>query len=358
MVKLIIQIPCYNEEGTLAETMAALPRTLPGIDVVETLVIDDGSTDRTADVAREAGATYLLRFPVNLGLARAFSAGLDAALKLGADVIVNTDADHQYPGSEVERLVAPILAGDVDMVIGDRAPHQSEHFSASKRLLQRLGSWAVRQLSGTQIPDATSGFRAFSRRAALRLNVYTRFTYTLETIIQAGKKHIPIGHVRISTNPEKRPSRLFSSIPSYLRRSISTMIRIYALYEPLRVFWRVGGLCLLGGAVIGIRFLFEYFKDGGAGHVQSLILAAVLTIVGFQTMLIGLVADLIGSSRALVEDALVRIREIELRVSAEADDVQLASGHAEVVRLSAGDPEIVRLDPIPRPRAEGGHGPR
>jgi glycosyltransferase involved in cell wall biosynthesis len=357
MVKLIIQIPCFNEEGTLAETLAALPRSLPGIDVIETLVIDDGSTDRTADVARESGATYLLRFPVNLGLARAFSAGLDAALKLGADVIVNTDADHQYPGSEVCRLVAPIMAGDVDMVIGDRAPHQSEHFSASKRLLQRLGSWAVRQLSGTSIPDATSGFRAFSRRAALRLNVYTRFTYTLETIIQAGKKHIPIGHVRITTNPERRPSRLFSSIWAYLRRSISTMIRIYALYEPLRVFWRIGGVCLLGGSVIGVRFLFEYFKDGGAGHIQSLILAAVLVIVGFQTMLIGLVADLIGSSRALVEDALVRIREIELRVAADADDVQLASGHAEVVRLSAGDPEIVRLDP-PRPRAEGGHGPR
>jgi glycosyltransferase involved in cell wall biosynthesis len=357
MVKLIIQIPCFNEEGSLAETMAALPRSLPGIDVIETLIIDDGSTDRTADVARESGATYLLRFPVNLGLARAFSAGLDAALKLGADVIVNTDADHQYPGSEIARLVAPIMAGDVDMVIGDRAPHQSEHFSASKRLLQRLGSWAVRQLSGTSIPDATSGFRAFSRRAALRLNVYTRFTYTLETIIQAGKKHIPIGHVRIATNPEKRPSRLFRSIPSYIRRSVSTMIRIYALYEPLRVFWRLGGFCLAVSLAIGIRFLFEYFKDGGAGHIQSLILAAVLAIVGFQTMLIGLVADLIGSSRALVEDALVRVREIELRVAAEADDVQLASGHAEVVRLSAGDPEIVRLE-SPRSRAEGGHGPR
>ena len=357
MVKLIIQIPCFNEEGSLAETLAALPRSLPGIDVIETLVIDDGSTDRTADVARESGATYLLRFPVNLGLARAFSAGLDAALKLGADVIVNTDADNQYPGNEVARIVAPIMAGDVDMVIGDRAPHENEHFSVSKRLLQRLGSWAVRQLSGTSIPDATSGFRAFSRRAALRLNVYTRFTYTLETIIQAGKKHIPIGHVRITTNPERRPSRLFHSIPSYLRRSISTMIRIYALYEPLRVFWRLGALCLFGGGVIGLRFLFEYFKDGGAGHIQSLILAAVLVILGFQTMLIGLVADLIGSSRALVEDTLVRVREIELRVSAEADDVQLASGHAEVVRLTAGDPEIERLDP-PRPRAEGGHGPR
>jgi hypothetical protein len=244
------------------------------------------------------------------------------------------------------------------MVIGDRAPHRLQHFGPVKRLLQRLGSWAVRQLSGTTIPDATSGFRAFSRRAALRLNVYTRFTYTLETIIQAGKKHIPIGHVRIATNPERRPSRLFSSVGSYLRRSISTMIRIYALYEPLRVFWRLGGLCLLAGAVIGARFLVDYFADGGAGHIQSLILAAVLLIVGFQTMLIGLVADLIGSSRALVEDALVRIREIELRIATDADDVQLASAHAEVVRLSAGDPDIVRLDAPSTGRAEGGRGPR
>ena len=357
MLKLIIQIPCFNEEEFLAETLAALPRTLPGVDVIETLVIDDGSTDRTADVAREAGATYLLRFPVNLGLARAFSAGLDACLKLGADVIVNTDADHQYPGTEVARLVAPILAGEVDMVIGDRAPHESQHFTPWKRLLQWLGSWAVRQLSGTTIPDATSGFRAFSRRAALRLNVFTRFTYTLETIIQAGKKHIPIGHVRISTNPERRPSRLFSSIGTYLRRSLATMIRIYALYEPLRVFWGLGGICLLGGAVIGLRFSIYYLADGGAGHVQSLILAAVLLIVGFQTLLIGLVADLIGSSRALVEDTLVRVRELELRVDRDADDPQVASGHAEVVRLTAGDPEIVRLEPPPR-SAEGGHGPR
>jgi glycosyltransferase involved in cell wall biosynthesis len=358
MVKLIIQIPCFNEEGTLAETLGALPRTLPGIDLIETLVIDDGSTDATAEVARESGATYLLRFPVNLGLARAFSAGLDACLKLGADVIVNTDADHQYPGSEVARLVAPILAGEVDMVIGDRAPHESRHFSPWKRFLQRLGSWAVRQLSGTNIPDATSGFRAFSRRAALRLNVFTRFTYTLETIIQAGKKHIPIGHVRIATNPERRPSRLFSTMGMYLRRSISTMIRIYALYEPLRVFWRLGGFCLAVGAVIGGRFVYYYFVDGGAGHIQSLILAAVLLIVGFQTMLIGLVADLIGSSRSLLEDTLVRVRELELRVASDADDVELASAHADVVRLSAGDPDIVRLGSRLEGRAEGGRGPR
>jgi glycosyltransferase involved in cell wall biosynthesis len=358
MVKLIIQIPCFNEEATLAETLTALPHTLPGVDVIETLVIDDGSTDRTSDVAREAGATYLLRFPMNLGLARTFSAGLDACLKLGADVIVNTDADHQYPGNEIGRLVAPILRGEVDMVIGDRAPHENRHFGLWKRILQRLGSWGVRQLSGTTVPDATSGFRAFSRRAALRLNIYTQFTYTLETIIQAGKKHIPIGHVRIATNPERRPSRLFSSVGYYLRRSIGTMIRIYALYEPLRVFWRLGAICLLVGTFIGLRFLIDYFFDSGAGHIQSLILAAALVIIGVHTMLIGLVADLIGSSRALLEDMLVRVRELELRLAGEADDVQLASGHVEVVRLTTGDPEIVRLDAPEPSRAEGGHGPR
>jgi glycosyltransferase involved in cell wall biosynthesis len=357
MVKLIIQIPCYNEEGFLAETLAALPRSLPGVDLIETLIIDDGSTDRTVEIARQSGANYLLRFPVNLGLARAFSAGLDAALKLGADVIVNTDADHQYPGSEIAKLVAPILAGEFDMVIGDRGTYQIGHFSAWKRFLQSAGSWVVRQLSGTSIPDATSGFRAFSRRAAIRLNVFTRFTYTLETIIQAGKKHIPIGHVRIETNPEQRPSRLFSSIGSYLRRSAATMVRIYALYEPLRVFWGLGGLCLAGGTIIGIRFLVDYLADGGAGHIQSLILAAVLLIVGFQTMLIGLVADLIGSSRSLLEDTLVRVRELELRNGDEPEDLELA-GDMEVVRLSSGDPEIVRLDQPPVSRAEGGRGPR
>lgn len=356
MVKLIIQIPCYNEEASLAETLTALPRELPGVDVIESLVIDDGSTDGTADVARASGATYLLRFPVNLGLARAFSAGLDAALKLGADVIVNTDADHQYPGSEIGRLVAPILAGDAEMVIGDRMPHRSRHFGPAKRLLQRLGSWAVRQLSGTSVPDAASGFRAFSRRAALRLNVFTQFTYTLETIIQAGKKHIPIGHVQVETNPERRPSRLFSSMGAYVRRSASTMIRIYALYEPLRVFWRLGGLCLAGGTLIGIRFLFDYFADGGTGHVQSLILAAVLLIVGFQTMLIGLVADLIGSSRSLLEDTLVRVRELELRMADDADPMALEAGDPEVVRLSPGDPQLVRFDAPGR--VEGGRGPR
>ena len=313
-MKLIIQIPCFNEEAHLAETLAGLPRSVPGFDSVETLVIDDGSTDATAGAARRAGATYLLRFPVHLGLARAFEAGLDAALKLGADVIVNTDADNQYRGADVALLVEPILAGVAEMVIGDRAPHRLRHFGAGKRLLQRVGSWVVRQVSGTRVPDAASGFRAFSRRAALRLNVFSEFTYTLETIIQAGKKHIPIAHVPVETNPEQRPSRLFGHVTLYVRRSIATLVRIYALYEPLRVFWRIGAACIAAGGVIGARFLYYYLTRGGAGHVQSLILAAVLLIVGFQTMLIGLVADLIGASRSLQEDTLVRVRELELRL--------------------------------------------
>ncbi len=319
MRKLIIQIPCFNEEATLGDTLAALPASVPGIDVIETLIIDDGSTDATADVARRAGATYLLRLPVHAGLARAFSAGLDAALKLGADVIVNTDADHQYPGSEIPRLVLPILAGHVDIVIGDRGTTQSRHFGVVKRFLQGMGSWVVRRLSGTTVPDATSGFRAFSRRAALRMNVVTKFTYTLETIIQAGKKHIPIGHFPISTNAPRRPSRLFGSMALYVRRSLATMVRIYALYEPLTVFVGLGALAVLLGGVIGLRFAVDWLWLGGQGHVQSLILASVLVIVGFQTMLIGLVADLIASSRSLTEDTLLRVRELELRLGREAD---------------------------------------
>lgn len=346
MTKLIIQIPCFNEEEHLAEVLAALPRSLPGVTSIETLVIDDGSTDRTGEVARLGGANYLLRFPVNQGLAQAFSAGLDAALKLGADIIVNTDADHQYKGSDIGRLIQPILDHTAEMVIGDRAPHLNPRFGWLKRRLQRIGSWAVRTLSGTTVPDAASGFRAFSRRAALKLNVFTRFTYTLETIIQAGKKHIPIAHVAIETNDETRPSRLFHSMGAYLRRSASTLVRIYALYEPLRVFWGLGGLLLLSGATIGVRFTIDYLAGDGAGHIQSLILAAVLLIIGVQTMLIGLVADLIGSSRSLQEDTLFRVREIELKLGDGSDAIRLDQG----AETPTGKPE--------RPFAELRRGPR
>lgn len=311
-MKLVIQIPCLNEEATLPATLAALPTTLEGIDEIEVVVIDDGSTDGTGAVARRLGVRHVVRAPVNQGLARAFSVGLDYALRLGADIVVNTDADGQYRGDQVGRLIAPILHHEADIVVGDRSPGTLAHFSPSKRLLQVMGSWVVRQLSGTSIPDATSGFRAFSREAALRMNVVSDFTYTLETIIQAGKKQLMVTHVPIDVNPETRPSRLFPGIPSYVIRSGATLVRIYALYEPLRVFTIIGLALLSGGAFISARFLFFYLSDGGDGHIQSLILAAVLVLAGVQTILIGLLADLIGSSRRMIEDTLLRVRRLEL----------------------------------------------
>jgi glycosyltransferase involved in cell wall biosynthesis len=292
--------------------LADLPTSVEGIDEIEIVVIDDGSTDGTAAAARRCGVAHVVRAPVNQGLARAFSAGLDYGLRLGADIIVNTDGDGQYRGGQIGRLIAPILHHEADVVIGDRRPGRLTHFSPSKRALQVAGSWVVRQLSGTLVPDATSGFRAFSREAALRMNVVSDFTYTLETIIQAGKKQLLVTHVPIDVNPETRPSRLFPGILSYLVRSAATLVRIYALYEPLRVFTIIG-LALLGGAaLIGARFLYFYFFEGGEGHVQSLILAAVLALAGFQTMMVGLMADLIGSSRRILEDTLLRVRRLEL----------------------------------------------
>ncbi len=311
-MKLVIQIPCLNEEASLPATLADLPQRLDGIDEIEVVVIDDGSSDGTSAAARRLGVRHVVRAPVNQGLARAFSAGLDYALRIGADIIVNTDADGQYRGDQICKLVEPILHNEADVVIGDRSPGTLRHFSPMKRLLQVLGSWVVRRLSGTRIPDATSGFRAFSREAALKMNVVSDFTYTLETIIQAGKKQLSITHVPIDVNPETRPSRLFPGIPSYLVRSGSTLVRIYALYEPLRVFSMIGGLLLAGGVIIGARFLVFYFVDGGEGHIQSLILAAVLTLAGFQTIMVGLLADLIGSSRRMIEEALLRVRRLEL----------------------------------------------
>jgi glycosyltransferase involved in cell wall biosynthesis len=310
--KLIIQVPCFDEEDHIAATLQDLPRQVQGVDEVEFLVIDDGSTDQTSEVARRNGADYIVRFPNNRGLARAFRAGLDAALRLGADIIVNTDGDNQYCSGDIERLIKPVVDGKADMVVGDRDPRNAVHFSRSKRLLQHYGSWVVRTLSSTEIPDATSGFRALSRNAALRLNVISDFTYTLETIIQAGKKKLPITHVPVATNPDRRASKLYASTWGYVKRSAATMVRIYALYEPLKVFSYIGGSLLAVGMALGIRYMYFFLTVGGQGHLQSLMLTVLLIIIGFQTVLIGLVADLIGANRSLIEDLLFRMRRLEL----------------------------------------------
>ena len=310
-MKLIVQIPCLNEEASLPETIRAIPRQIPGIDRVELLIVDDGSTDRTAEVARAHGVDHVVRFTRRKGLAAAFMAGLDASLRLGADVIVNTDADNQYPGHEIPRLLAPILAGEADMVVGDRGVAEVEHFTPTKRLLQRLGSWVVRKVSGTQIGDATSGFRAFTREAALRINIVSEFTYTLESIIQAGKKKLAIAHLPIEARPT-RPSRLFASTWEYLKRSVSTILRIYAMYEPFRVFMVLGSLLLLGGTALGLRYAWFWWMGEIRGHLQSAILSVLLLLMGFVTMQWGLMADLVASNRKLLEDLLYRVRKLEL----------------------------------------------
>jgi glycosyltransferase involved in cell wall biosynthesis len=318
-VKLIIQIPCLNEADTLPATLAELPRAIAGIDRIEVLVIDDGSRDGTADVARAAGVDHVVRLRRNKGLAAAFAAGIDASLKRGADFIVNTDADNQYPGNQIAALLEPLLAGEADIVIGDRNIASVQHMSWRKRQLQRLGSWVVRQVSNTSVPDTTSGFRAYTRDAALRMTIVSEFSYTLESIIQAGKKRMAIAHVPIRSNPRTRTSRLFSSVWTYIKASAATIIRIYAMYEPLKVFGVIGLVVFGGGLAVSLRFVYFYLVGEGLGHVQSLIFAAVLLIVGFQIALIGLLADVISGNRKLLEDLLYRVRRMELRQSAPAD---------------------------------------
>ena len=311
-MKLIIQIPCYNEEATLPQTIRDLPQALPGVDEVEYLVVDDGSIDRTAEVARDLGVGHVVRLKQNCGLANAFVTGLETALQLGADVIVNTDADNQYRGEDIARLIQPILDGDADIAVGDRGVAALEHFSPLKRLLQRWGSWVVGRAAGIPIPDATSGFRAFTREAALRLTVLSDYTYTLETLIQAGARRMAVVYVPIATNPQTRQSRLVRSIPSFLALSIVTIVRFYTMYRPMRVFTMFGGAFIAGGVVLGLRFVYYFVQGMGTGKVQSLILAAILTIVGFQICLIGLMADLVGLNRKMVEESLYRVRRIEL----------------------------------------------
>ena len=312
-MKLVIQIPCYNEDATLCQTVRDLPRALPGLDEIEYLVVDDGSTDRTIRVAQECGVHHIVHLKQNQGLAYAFIAGLEAALQAGADIIVNTDADNQYCGGDVVRLIQPILDGRADIVVGDRGVAALEHFSPIKRLLQRIGSWVVERAAGIPIPDATSGFRAFTSEAALRLTVLSDYTYTLETLIQAGARRMAVVYTPIRTNPQTRQSRLVRSIPSFLALSIVTIFRFYTMYRPLRFFTMIGGTFIAGGIVLGLRFIYLFWqKSGAAGNVQSLILAAILTIVGFQVCLIGLMADMVRMNRKMAEEALYRMRRIEL----------------------------------------------
>lgn len=319
MTKLIIQIPCYNEEATLPQTVADLPHHIAGIDVIEVLVIDDGSRDRTVTVAEELGVDHVVCLGRNMGLATAFVKGLETALSLGADIVVNTDGDNQYPGADISRLVQPILAGSADIVVGDRGVMTVAEFSPLKRRLQRLGSWVMKVASGVDTPDATSGFRALSREAALRTMILSQYSYTLESLIQAGARRMAVAYVPIQVNPQTRKSRLMRNIPDYLSNSAATILRTYTMYRPLRVFLFIGTVLILGGLALGGRFLWFYIQGLGGGKVQSLILTGVLLITGFQTCLIGLLADLIGFNRKILEEMLYRVRRMELATGVDPE---------------------------------------
>ena len=318
MTKVIIQIPCYNEEETLGITLDALPRSLPGIDVLEYLIIDDGCQDRTVEVAREHGVHHVVSLSQNSGLAKAFMTGINACIREGADIIVNTDADNQYCADDIDKLVEPILQKRAEIVIGERPIQETAHFSLIKKSLQRLGSWMVRMASGTNIPDAPSGFRAITRNAAMQLNVFNKYTYTLETIIQAGQKNIPITAVPIRTNGDLRPSRLVKSIPSYVYRSMVVIFRIFMVYRPFRFFMYLSTIPLSLGAFLGLRFCWFYFVVGdGTGKIQSLILTSLLMSLGFLLFTVALLADLISVNRQLAEKLDWRMRQIEQRLDDE-----------------------------------------
>ena len=315
-MKLVIQIPAFNEEATIERALAALPRRVPGFSELERLVIDDGSTDATSERARAAGADRVLRLGTNRGLAEAFSAGLTESLSMGADVIVNFDADLQYDAADIPALVTPILDGRADFVVGDRGPGELAHFSPAKRLLQRIGTWVVRQAAGIEITDAVSGFRALSRDAARRINVFSKLTYTLETLIQAGYKGLRVASVPVKAHPPVRPSRLFASTAKYVLLQGANVLRITALYKPLKIFSIVAGVFLGAGAVLGLRFLgFYLFGTNPGGHIQSLILAAILIVIGFQTLLIALLADLVAINRRLLEEMKLSALSSQLSAS-------------------------------------------
>ena len=314
-MKLIIQVPCYNEEQTLAATLTDLPRELPHIDSIERLIINDGSTDGTVQVAREHGVEHIVNFPNNQGLARAFIAGIEASLANGADIIVNTDADNQYCAADIPKLIQPILDRKAEIVIGARSIAQTEHFSATKKILQCLGSWVVRMASNTTIADAPSGFRALSRDAATRLNVFSKYSYTLEMVIQAGQKNIAITSVPIRTNPPSRPSRLMTSTPNYVMRSIGTITRIFMSYSPLRFFIALSSVPLALGFFLSSRWLWLYFGGTPRAHVPSLVAAAVFLLAGFQLIIVGLMADLLSVNRKLLEDVQLRLRRLQLNNS-------------------------------------------
>jgi len=316
-LKLIIQIPCLNERETLAETLNDLPREIPGVDEIEVLIIDDGSTDGTSEKAAELGAHHIVRLPENRGLAAAFMAGLDAALRLDADVVVNTDADNQYRGADIPRLVIPVVRGEADLVIGDRQTDTIAHFSPIKKLLQRWGSGLVRKLSATEVSDSPSGFRAISRKAVLQLFVHNRFTYTLETVIQAGRKGLVVRNEKIQTNPQTRESRLFKSIPDYLRKAGGVMFRAYAMYRPVQIFASLALLLFVAGLAVEIRFLYFYVTGGGAGHLQSVVVGTSCIVLAFLVALVAMLAELQAANRRLLEEVLLRVRRLDVPANAK-----------------------------------------
>ncbi len=335
-MKLIVQIPCYNEEHTLPATVADIPRKIPGVDVVEVLIIDDGSSDRTVEVAKAIGVDHIIRNKRNVGLARTFRTGLDACIARGADIIVNTDGDNQYAGWDIPKLIQPILDGKVDVVVGDRQTHLIAHFSPGKKLLQRFGSWVVRAFSGVDVPDAVSGFRAISRDAAFKLNIVSSFSYTIEMLIQVGKKGMAFTSVPIGTNEKTRESRLFKSIFGFIQRSGSTALRMYTMYQPLTVFTLIGTVIAIIGAVPMLRFLYYFILGNGTGKIQSLIIGSALLTIGAICFILGLLADLLSQTRQLVEISLEKVRRIEDRLElAEAPPAARKAAPRKTARASS-----------------------